>query len=148
MRLFNVPDLTGACFSASIYVAIQTNELTAKLPGQVSRAVEETGFTSSSVPDILAAIKSGAGIDSVQGMTESVASVLKEAVKTAYAMSYKTTYLSSLAWGGIALICCFLASNDMENYFTSYINKTVDTPHIEASERADVEKSVAKQGEE
>lgn len=78
-------------------------------------------------------------------MSETVIAAVQAAMKRAYASSYHVTYLSSLAWGGIALICCFFATNDMENYFTDFLNKTVDAPHIEAAEGKDVEKAKAVQ---
>ena len=129
-----MPQTNGYSSPASIYVAIQTNKFSSVMPGYITRAGEDLGLDSSRITQIIAALKSKAGIKAVTGLDASSLATIQNALKKAYASSYSTTYLSSLAWGGLALICCFLAKNNMEDYFTSFVNKTVDAPHIEAAE--------------
>ncbi|KAJ3547072.1 hypothetical protein NM208_g1696 [Fusarium decemcellulare] len=132
----------------SIYVAIQTNEFSSALTKQIQQAAESTGFPSNRIPEILEAIKSGTSFEGIQGMSDAVVTAVQASVKRAYSSSYSTTYLSSIAWGGLALICCFFATNDVENYFTDFVNKTVDAPHIEAAERNDLERAKGIMGKE
>lgn len=126
--------------SASIYVATQTNRFSSVMPGQITRAGESVGLDSTRISEIIAGIKAGTGLRAITDLDSSIMGALSDGLKRAYAASYKTTYLSSLAWCGLALVCCFFATNDMENYFTSFVNKTVDAPHIEAAEKNDVER--------
>lgn len=123
--------------TASIYVAIQTNRYSARVGPEVTSAAEAAGFPSSDIPSLLQAIASGTAdaIDSVPGITASIKEAVTSAVESAYSQSYATVYLSSLAFGGLALISCFFATNDLENYFTAFLNKTVDAPHLEADKK-------------
>lgn len=129
------PWLTSASLSASIYVAVQTNKFSSVLPGHITRAGESLGLEPARITQIIAALKTKAGLKAVPDLESNVLAAMQAALKKAYAASYSTTYLSSLAWGGLALVCCFFAKNNMEDYFTSFVNKTVDAPHIEASEK-------------
>lgn len=110
------------------------------MPSRVTNAALSAGLPESNIPTLITAISSGVvdAIDSVPDMTSAIKAAVSEAMKVAYAKSYATVYLSSLSFGGVALITCFFATNDLENYFTSYLNKTVDAPHLEAK-KGDVE---------
>lgn len=104
------------------------------MPSRVTTAATAAGLPQSDISTLLTAISSGVAdaIDSVPNMTSVIKQAVSEAMKVAYAKSYATVYLSSLSFGGVALITCFFATHDLENYFTSYLNKTVDAPHLEA----------------
>ncbi|VUC21569.1 unnamed protein product [Clonostachys rosea] len=125
--------ITGT-IATSIYVAIQTNQYNSKVGGYVSNAATDAGFAVNNVPELLKVVAkstTAGAIGSVPGMTEAVSQAVTAAIKRAYAQSYSTVYLSSLAFGGVALASCFFATNDMEEYFTSFLNKTVDAPHLQ-----------------
>lgn len=123
--------------AASIYVAIQTNGYADKMPEKVTKAAEAAGLSSDQIPQLIIAVKSGVStaLDDIPGMTSTIKAAVQAGVKRAYAESYSTVYLSSLAFGGIALFSIFFATKDMDNYFTAFLNKTVDAPHIEAEKR-------------
>ncbi|CAG9949404.1 unnamed protein product [Clonostachys rosea f. rosea IK726] len=120
--------------ATSIYVAIQTNQYNGKVGGYVSEAATDAGFAVDGIPELLTVIAKSTtarAIGSVPGMTESISQAVTAAIKRAYAQSYSTVYLSGLAFGGVALVSCFFATHDMEEYFTSFLNKTVDAPHLQ-----------------
>uniref|UniRef100_A0A8H7K351 Major facilitator superfamily (MFS) profile domain-containing protein n=1 Tax=Bionectria ochroleuca TaxID=29856 RepID=A0A8H7K351_BIOOC len=125
--------ITGT-IATSIYVAIQTNQYNGKVGGYVSEAATDAGFAVDGIPELLKVIAKSTtarAIGSVPGMTESISQAVTAAIKRAYAQSYSTVYLSSLAFGGVALVSCFFATHDMEEYFTSFLNKTVDAPYLQ-----------------
>ena len=105
------------------------------MPSRVTNAATNAGLPQSDVSSLLEAISSGVAdaIESVPNMTSTIQEVVNEAVKAAYAKSHATVFYSSLAFGGVALIACFFAAHDLENYFTNYLNKTVDAPHLEGN---------------
>lgn len=61
----------------------------------------------------------------VPGMNSAVSLAVDAAIKRANATSLGTVYLTSLAFGGIAFICSWFAT-DVGNFFTSFVNKKVD----------------------
>lgn len=128
---------------ASIYVAIQANRYEARMAPEVTKAADAAGFASANISSLLEALAQGTSdaLDSVPGITAAVKEAAQNGIKNAYAQSYSTVYLSSLAFGGVALISCFFATNDLENYFTAFLNKTVDAPHPEG-EGKDMEKVI------
>ena len=65
-------------------------------------------------------------------LTSVIKAAIQAGIKRAYVVSYSTVYLSRFAFGGIVLMSVFFATKVMDNYFTAFLNKTVDAPHIEA----------------
>lgn len=112
--------------TASIYLAIYTNRVAAFMPQKIIPAVTGAGLPSSSLTALFAAIAKGTttAIDAVPGMNKAIELVLVAAQKRAYAESLKIVYLSSLSFGGFALITAFFAS-DVDKFLTGFVNKTV-----------------------
>lgn len=97
------------------------------MPCEVIPAVTDAGLPKSSLPALFqaTAVKAAASaLDSVPGMTTAIKVALHAAQKRAYAESFKTVYLSSLAFGGVALIISNLSA-DVDKYLTGFVNKTV-----------------------
>lgn len=111
---------------ASIYLSIFSDRLTVFLPERITPAVVQAGLPESSLPILFKTISSQnrTAIASVPGMNATIQGVLEVATKTAYSSALKTVYLSSLSFGGAALIVSFFAS-DVDKYMTSYVNKRV-----------------------
>jgi hypothetical protein len=97
------------------------------MPGEVSSSVVAAGFPSENLPQLFQAVAKGtaASLDAVPGMSSAVRAALVAAQKRVYSTSFATVYLTSLAFGGIALITCFFTTNDIDAYFTNFLNKTV-----------------------
>ena len=51
-------------------------------------------------------------------------------------MSLQTTYLSSIAFGGLAIVVTLLATS-VDKYLTGFVNKTVDHQGTKAKEVAE-----------
>lgn len=128
-RLLHVHRKSTDTYTAAIYVSIFSNQLTVNLPAQVTGPVEAAGLPSSSVTALFAAITNGtrAALESVPGMHADILAVVGRTVKDAYSMSFKTVYLSSLGFGGLAVIASFFAT-DVDTFLTNFVNKTISGP--------------------
>ncbi|KAK4936926.1 hypothetical protein LTR10_022304 [Elasticomyces elasticus] len=117
---------TVGVVSVSIYVAILDHRLVANLPGDVSSAAVGAGLPKAEVGSVLAAIANGtaAALEAVPGMTPKIEAAIADGVKTAYSSSFKTVYLASLAFGGLAVIAA-LFSEDIDHLMTGYVNRRI-----------------------
>jgi len=82
----------------------------------------KAGLPKSSVPTLLKAIAAGTSdaLDYVPGMTSKIAAVVGEATKTAYSLSFQTVYLTSIAFGGLAIIAAFF-TRSIDDKMTSEV---------------------------
>jgi hypothetical protein len=96
--------------SSAVYVAIFTNRLTSTVSTEVPAALIKAGLPVSSVPGFLAAITSGLpdAFASVPGATSGVVQIGIDAYKQANADAYRTVYLSTIAFSGLAIILTVL----------------------------------------
>ena len=113
------------------------------MPGEVRNSVVAAGFPEDKVPQLLQAMAKGTAdaLQSVPGFTTVVSAALQAAQKRVYSVSLSTVYLSSLAFGAAALITCFFATNDIDKYFTNFVNKTVSGKGQAENLKDDVEKA-------
>jgi hypothetical protein len=95
---------------SAVYVAIFTNRLTKTVSTEVPAALIAAGLPVSSVPGFLAAITSGLpdAFAKVPGATKSVTAIGLSAYKQANADAYRTVYLSTIAFSGLAIILTIL----------------------------------------
>lgn len=114
------------CLLASIYLAIYGGRLGVNLPSKVTSAALGAGLPQSSVNGLLVALGNGttAAYSQVPGVNSAVLASIGQATKSAYSASFSTVYLSSLAFGGVALIASFFTTN-IDQYLTGFVNKTV-----------------------
>jgi translation elongation factor EF-1beta len=94
---------------------------------EVTTAVEAAGLPVTSVNQLFLAITNAtaAGINAVPGITPDIVAVFRDAQETVYATSLGDVYLTSIAFGVIALISVFFVKDDIESNFTNFLNKTV-----------------------
>jgi uncharacterized membrane protein len=87
----------------------------------------------SSVPTLLGQLSNGttAAFESVPGVNSAVLAAIGAGTKSAYAASFKTVYLSTLAFGLTALIVSFFTT-DIDKFLTSFVNKTVSGKDVHA----------------
>ena len=92
--------------AAAIYTTILTNRLNTKITTLVLPSALSAGLPSSSVPALLQAIKASTpqALQAVPGMTPAVLENVGEALKVAYTVAFRTVYLSSIAFGGCAVL--------------------------------------------
>ncbi len=112
---------------ASIYLAIYKNRYAALLKPDVTKAVEAAGLPSSSLTQLFEAMTNGtaAALNAVPGYNATINAAMVDGRKTAYATSFADTYLTSIAFGAIALVSILLVKNDMDSKFTDFLNKSV-----------------------
>jgi hypothetical protein len=133
--------LTNGALAAAIYVAVQTNSLSSALPAKIVSASDAVGIPSSDVPAIIQAIAAGstAAVAKIPGLSQVAVDTLKKAAMSAYVSAYFKTYLSALSFAGCALIAAFFASDNIDKYWTAFLNKTVDAPHLEGLKKTQSE---------
>ncbi|EED20904.1 siderophore iron transporter, putative [Talaromyces stipitatus ATCC 10500] len=89
--------------AAAIYVAILKNRLTTNL-GVIPEVAIEAGLPASSVPTLMEDIAGSHPFSNVPGITDKISVIVADAIKTAYAHSFRTVFLASIAFGGLAVI--------------------------------------------
>jgi CHASE2 domain-containing sensor protein len=62
--------------------------------------------------------------EQVPSVNSNIIAAINDGRMSAYAASFSTVYLSSLAFGGTALILSWFVT-DINKYLTSFVNKTV-----------------------
>lgn len=94
----------------------------------------------SNLPAISAAFQLGTteALKKIPGIDSAVLANLAAATVDAFIASFKTVYLSSLAWGGLAIIAAFFTVN-LEKYMTNYVNKAVGLGKGSASGKGELE---------
>jgi hypothetical protein len=96
--------------AASVYVVVLTNRLGETIPAEVPAAVIKAGLPASSAAAFLAGFTSG-DFSTVPGLTPRILSVGLAAYKVASAHAYKTVFLVSIAFSGIAVVITAWAPN-------------------------------------
>ena len=111
------------------------------MPAAVEDYALRAGLPQSSVPQLLIQISNGtaAAFAQVPGVNTTILTAIVAGQKHAWSSSLSTVYLSSLAYGGTALILSFLASN-VDKYLTNYVNKTVTSSAAPRNQEAELEK--------
>ncbi|KAJ5155934.1 hypothetical protein N7492_008737 [Penicillium capsulatum] len=91
--------------ATAIYAAILNNGVADNLPVDVSKAALDAGLPKSSVAQLVKAVSEGAASAmEVPGAGEKVIAAATEAAKTAYAHSFRTVFLVSIAFGSLSMI--------------------------------------------
>lgn len=96
----------------AIYVSIMTNRLGETIPAQVPPAVIDAGLPASSVPQFLLAFTLGGdAFAAVPGITDRILAIGTRAYQDASADAYRTVYLATIAFSGLAIILTWWAPN-------------------------------------
>jgi hypothetical protein len=66
-----------------------------------------------------------AALAAVEGANPLIIEAARAGQKRAWAMSFQTVYLATIAFGGTAILTSLLASS-IKKYMTGFVNKTVD----------------------
>jgi hypothetical protein len=111
---------------SAVYVAIFTNRLTATVSGEVPAKLIAAGLPADSVAGFLGAITSGLpdAFSTVPGATQAIIATGLRAYKQANADAYRTVYLSTIAFSGIAIILTIFAPNT-EKFMTNQVAATL-----------------------
>lgn len=96
--------------ASTVYSVVLSSRVKTTLSTQVSAALMEAGLPESSIADYMAAIAAGgskSSLDAVEGLTPQIMAAGAAAYKYAYADAYRTIFLVSLAFGGLAITASF-----------------------------------------
>jgi hypothetical protein len=111
----------GSSVSVAIYVAILNNRLATTLVDNISSVAPEAGIPRDRIPAIVAAVQAGT-LAKVPGISPAMQAAVSKVVPTAYSQAFKTVYLASLAFGGIAILSS-LFSKDVQKHLTDRVER-------------------------
>ncbi|KAI2620469.1 trichothecene efflux pump [Hypoxylon sp. NC1633] len=111
----------GGSVAVAVYSSILTNRLAETVPANVGPAAIAAGLPADQVPALVAAVLESE-LTSFAGMTPSIQAAVALAVPTAYSQAFRTVYLASLGFGGIAIVGC-LFSKDAEKHLTDTVHR-------------------------
>ncbi|KAF2011386.1 MFS general substrate transporter [Aaosphaeria arxii CBS 175.79] len=113
--LAGVARFAGGAVAISVYTSILTNVQSTNAARLVPAAAIAAGLPADSAAALLAAIPLGsAAIAKVPGITNEIAAAAGAAFQQSYVVGLRTTALSSLSFGVIAIIAC-LFCNEIEH---------------------------------
>jgi hypothetical protein len=110
----------------AIYVTVMTNRLTAETSSQVPAAITSAGLPATSIVDFMTALTSGSAdaLQAVPGISAEIIAAGSAAYKQANADAYRTVYLTTIAFTGVAVILSYWAP-DTEKYLNSGVAATL-----------------------
>ncbi|KAJ4357516.1 uncharacterized protein N0V89_002092 [Didymosphaeria variabile] len=111
----------GGSVAVAVYSTILTNRLATTIPTVVGGAATAAGLPASDVPGVLAAVAAGT-VAEAPGVNTSILTAIAGAVPIAYSQAFKTVYLASLGFGGIAIIGSLLTV-DPEKHLTDKVER-------------------------
>ena len=112
--------------ATTVYVTVLENRLKIHLPNDVIPAVTKAGLPAKSLPALFLAITEGtaSALAGVPGITPAVELAVSGAVQDAYASSFKTVYLVSITFGGLAM-CAALLSKNIDELMTNDVARVM-----------------------
>lgn len=128
--------------ATAIYVAILKNRLNDNLAPIVTSTALNAGISKSSIPALFQALEAGTAdaLQAVPGMTTQIAAIVEEAVQTVYSSAYRTVYLASIAFGGVAIIAAF-SSRSIDDKMTAEVARKLRGVDVHDVKGDDVENS-------
>lgn len=119
---------TSGTIATAIYATVLANRNVINIPGQVGPAAIAAGLPESSVAAAIAAAEAGtpAAFAKVPGMTPAIQAAITLATRVANAMSFRTMFLVSLAFGLTSVIGSFFIGNLDEHLTDDVARKLQD----------------------
>ncbi len=119
--LAGVSRFAGGTIAISVFSTILSNVTARHAKQLVPAAATAAGLPQSSVAALLAALPLGsAAIQAVPGITDAIAAAAGLAYQASYVQGVRTTALSSLSFGIVAIIAC-LCCNDIDDKMNNKI---------------------------
>ncbi|KAK4891378.1 hypothetical protein LTR27_010032 [Elasticomyces elasticus] len=110
--LAGVARYAGGSLAQAIYVSVLANTQAARAAVSVPAAVLQAGGSTTMAGEILAAFPLGAtALAAIPDVTADILAAAGSAYQWSYAHGLSITALSSLAFGVVGLVCCFLLEN-------------------------------------
>jgi len=131
--------LLGCSIATAIYTSIVNNDFSSALPDQVKSTVFGLNFPESSLPALITAASknTAAAYEAVPGVTAPVTAAASLAVKKAYVLAFRTTYLAAIGFGAAAIIAAFF-TRDINRGMKSSVravtleNEAMETKYVES----------------
>ncbi|KAB5511539.1 fungal trichothecene efflux pump [Coniochaeta sp. 2T2.1] len=111
----------GASVATAIFSSVLSTRLAVTIPTAITPAAEQAGFDMSKIATLAGAARAGT-LDKVPGITHAVIDAVTAALPNAYAAAFKTVYLASLAFGGVAIVGALLTKNAAP-YLTDQVSR-------------------------
>lgn len=111
----------GGSIAVAVYSTILSNRLATTLPENIGPAATGAGLPSSQVAALVAAVKAGK-LATFPDITPAIQAAVTAVLPTAYSQAYKTVYLASLGFGGIAIMGCLFAK-DAQKHLTNKVER-------------------------
>lgn len=108
----------GGSVAVAVYSTILSNRLSSTIPNNVVPAALDAGLAPSETSDLLAAVSS----KDLSAFSDAVREAVAAALPDAYAQAFKTVYLASLGFGGVAIVGCLFAK-DAKEHLTSRVER-------------------------
>lgn len=108
----------GGSVAVAVYSTVLSNRLLTTIPANIIPAAESAGLPASQGGALYAAYKGG----NLTAFPPAVQTAVAGALPEAYAQAFKTVYLASLGFGGIAILGC-LFSKDATEYLTDKVER-------------------------
>ncbi|KAF2805892.1 TRI12-domain-containing protein [Mytilinidion resinicola] len=140
--------LLGGAVATAIYTAITNNGFASHIASTVTDNVAPIySFPSSSLPALIkaAALNTAAAYKLVPGINPQVIAAAQSAVKQAYVSAFHTTYLSAIAFGGLAIVSAILTKDTDVRMKTG--NRAVQLENEKGRKEEDVEVAETKEVE-
>ncbi|KAL1898142.1 hypothetical protein Sste5346_003544 [Sporothrix stenoceras] len=117
--------VTGT-IALSIYVSVYSARLPVFVNQDVTAAAASSGLPTSSLPQLFTALTNGttAALDAVPGMNSTILEAVTDGNLLAYHMAFKIVFLSTISFGGIAIIASFFVQ-DVSKFMNNFVNKTI-----------------------
>jgi len=110
--------------SSTVYNVILSNRLAQTIPAQVPPAVVNAGLPTSSVEKFIAGFTTGT-FENITGLTPEIQAIGTRAFKEANAAAYRTVFLSTLAFTGVAVIAGLLLPKGLDELLTGKVSTTL-----------------------
>ncbi|EOO00141.1 putative trichothecene efflux pump protein [Phaeoacremonium minimum UCRPA7] len=128
----------GGSIAVAVYSTILSNRLASTLPANIGPVAIAAGLPADQVPALVAAAKAGK-LAMFPGITDAITAAVTRVMPLAYSQAFKTVYLASLGFGGIAIVGC-LFSKDAAKFLTSTVErKMTNTGKDVALKKADTD---------
>ncbi|ERT01155.1 hypothetical protein HMPREF1624_02396 [Sporothrix schenckii ATCC 58251] len=113
-----------SCIASTIYTVVLRARSAVTIPAAVAPAVEQAGLPASSVPAFLDGFTTGS-FTNVSGLTPDIMAVGTKAYYVGNFDAYRTVFLVTLAFTGMAFVAGILLPNDIDKYLTDRVHVTL-----------------------
>lgn len=128
--LAGVARFGGGSLAQAVYTSVNTNSMRSRAQELITRAGLENGLTQAASQQLVTAIAGGAdALAAVPGINDAAIAAASVGYKEATAYGLKMLALSSLGFGGVGLILCFLCEDigpKMNNKTNVYLENDVN----------------------